>query len=127
MRENDQRKQGLAWLMRSSTVVSADWVVWKLALGSPSNVSRAMRAIPGAEEKEAVKIRRQWQAGKNELHEGKDTFSEFKLERTRGQTRPVATGTLANEHRPLFPCPQNAGRFQAPGLGDGRGRIVWCP
>ena len=55
-------------------MVSADWVVRKLALGHPSSVSRA---IPGAEEKEVVKSRRLLQACINEVHEFKDTISDY--------------------------------------------------
>ena len=58
LRQNDRRQQGLAGLVRSSTVVSADWVIRQLAPGHPSNVSRAMRAIQWAEGNTAVKIRR---------------------------------------------------------------------
>jgi REP element-mobilizing transposase RayT len=65
LRQNDWRKQGLAWLLRSSTVVSADWVIRKLALGHPSNVSRAMRAFQAGQGNAAAKIRRKLQACKD--------------------------------------------------------------
>jgi hypothetical protein len=43
--QKDVHKQGVAWLWRTSTVISSAWVVRKLAMGHRSNVSRAVQAI----------------------------------------------------------------------------------
>ena len=45
MRKNDVRKQGLAWLLRSRTVVGDAWIVERLQMGHRSNVSRAVAAF----------------------------------------------------------------------------------
>ena len=67
LRQNDQRKQGLAWLLRSSMVVSVDWVIGKLNQGHRSNVSRAMRAIRGDHGNASAKIRRKMESCKNSV------------------------------------------------------------
>jgi hypothetical protein len=65
LRHNDRRKQGLAWLMRASTVVSVDWVIGRLRLGHRSNVSRATRAFNEGQKDAVAKIRRQLQRCKS--------------------------------------------------------------
>jgi hypothetical protein len=56
-RQNDHRKQGLAWLLRTATVVSADWVSAQLAMGHRSNVSRAVQKIDDARAETEIKVR----------------------------------------------------------------------
>ena len=65
LRHNDRRKQGVAWLLRSSTVVSADWVIGRLRLGHRSNVSRAMRVFQEGQGNATAKIRRKLLRSKN--------------------------------------------------------------
>ena len=73
LRQNDRRKQGLVWLLRGSTVVSADWVIGRLALGHRSNVSRAVGDIRG---NAAAQIRRKLQACKDAcMRQCQDPFS----------------------------------------------------
>jgi hypothetical protein len=43
--QNDLKKQGLAWLVRTATVVSGDWVRARLCMGHRSNVSRAVQRL----------------------------------------------------------------------------------
>jgi hypothetical protein len=45
LRQNDGRKQALAWLVKTQMMVGDDWVRQKLAMGDRSNVSRAVRAF----------------------------------------------------------------------------------
>jgi len=45
LRQNDAGKQGLAWLLRSRTVVSDAWIVERLHMGHRSNVGRAITAF----------------------------------------------------------------------------------
>jgi len=73
LRHNDPRKQGLAWLVRNSTVVSAEWVTGRLRLGHRSNVSRSMRAFQVGQRTAATKIRRKLQTCKyNAMQQCKD-------------------------------------------------------
>jgi REP element-mobilizing transposase RayT len=44
LRKSDPRKQALAWLMKSRTVMSAEWIIRRLAMGHRSDVSRAVSA-----------------------------------------------------------------------------------
>jgi len=57
MRQNDLRKQALAWLVRSRTVVSHGWVLEKLNMGHRSNVTRAMTRFRLGEDKEVRGIK----------------------------------------------------------------------
>lgn len=45
LRKADARKQALAWLVKSRTVVGDEWIVEQLAMGHRSNVSRAVSAF----------------------------------------------------------------------------------
>jgi hypothetical protein len=67
LRHNDRHKQGLAWLLRSSTVVSADWVIGRLSLGHRSNASRAMRVFKEGPKDAVANIRRKLQRSKNKI------------------------------------------------------------
>jgi hypothetical protein len=57
----------VAWLLRRSTVVSADWVIGKLSLRHRSNASRAMGVIQGAQGIAAAQIRREVQCQQRHL------------------------------------------------------------
>ena len=43
-KKSDPRKQGLAWLVKSRTIVGDEWICKRLNMGHPSNVSRAVAA-----------------------------------------------------------------------------------
>lgn len=45
MKQNDARKQALAWLIRTRTVLGDEWIVSRLGMGHRSNVSRAVAAF----------------------------------------------------------------------------------
>ncbi len=45
LRKNDPRKQGLAWWIKSRTVVGDEWVAERLEMGHRCNISRAVRAF----------------------------------------------------------------------------------
>ena len=42
LKKNDPRKQALAWLIKSRTVVSDEWLLSRLEMGHRSNISRAV-------------------------------------------------------------------------------------
>lgn len=42
LKKNDRRKQALAWLIKSRTVVKDEWLVSRLEMGNRSNISRAV-------------------------------------------------------------------------------------
>ena len=44
LKQSDARKQGMAWLIKSKTVVNDAWIQTVLAMGDRSNVSRAVSA-----------------------------------------------------------------------------------
>ncbi len=56
LRKNDARKQALAWLIRSRTVLGDEWIVSRLRMGHRSNVSRAVAAFrdPGDAERKKL-------------------------------------------------------------------------
>ncbi len=58
MRQNDPRKQAVAWLIRSRTVMEDEWLVRRLAMGHRSNVSRALAAYRDASDTQRLKIRK---------------------------------------------------------------------
>ncbi|CAN5744411.1 hypothetical protein BH20VER1_BH20VER1_21030 [soil metagenome] len=45
LRKGDARKQALAWLVKSRTVVKDEWLVKRLGMGHRSNISRAVSAF----------------------------------------------------------------------------------
>jgi REP element-mobilizing transposase RayT len=61
LKQNDPRKQGLSWLVRSQTVVRDEWIQVALEMGDRSNISRAVSAY----RQEATKEVRKW---KRKLH-----------------------------------------------------------
>ena len=52
------KKQALVWLIRSSTVVSSDWISRQLGMGHRSNISRAIRRFERENQSEIVKLRK---------------------------------------------------------------------
>ena len=45
LRQNDRRKQALAWLVKTQSIVGDEWVRQQLDMGDRSNVSRAVSAF----------------------------------------------------------------------------------
>jgi hypothetical protein len=45
LRHNDPRKQALAWLIKTRTIIGDDWITQRLDTGRRSNVSRAVNAF----------------------------------------------------------------------------------
>lgn len=58
LQQSDAKKQALAWLIKSRTVVRDEWLVTRLAMGHRSNISRAVSAFRGAADRERTKLRR---------------------------------------------------------------------
>ena len=59
LKKTDARKQALAWLVKSRTVVGDEWIVARLEMGHRSNVSRAVSAYrepQAAERRKLLKI-----------------------------------------------------------------------
>jgi hypothetical protein len=51
MRKSDVRKQALAWLIKSHTVVGDEWVCQTLGMGDRSNISRAVSRFRNKKER----------------------------------------------------------------------------
>ena len=62
LRQSDPQKQGLAWWVKSRTVVGDAWIVDALEMGHRSNVSRAVRAYRNPTDVVRAQIRRQLHA-----------------------------------------------------------------
>lgn len=58
LRKADARKQALAWLVKSRTVVGDEWIVAQLAVGHRSNVSRAVAAFRAPRDAQRKKLRK---------------------------------------------------------------------
>ena len=56
MRKSDVRKQALAWLVKSNTVVRDEWVCQTLGMGDRSNISRAVGRFRRRKEKPVVAL-----------------------------------------------------------------------
>jgi REP element-mobilizing transposase RayT len=56
LQQSDPRKQGLAWLVKSRTVVGDQWVCDRLQMGDRSNVSRAVAAYRAPRDRERGRI-----------------------------------------------------------------------
>ena len=56
--KNDERKQALAWLLKSHTVVGHEWVIESLNMGHRSNVTRAVSRFQKAEGSQIRKLKR---------------------------------------------------------------------
>jgi len=55
--KNDPRKQALAWMVRTQTVASNEWVSERLGMGHPSNVSRALARFQMGKGKEIQRLK----------------------------------------------------------------------
>lgn len=58
LKQNDPRKQGLCWLVKSQTVVRDEWIQAALTMGDRSNISRAVSAYRQESTKEVRKWKR---------------------------------------------------------------------
>ena len=58
LRQNDPRKQALAWLIRTKTIVADDWITQHLDMGHRSNVSRAVSALRSPTQPPRRRLRR---------------------------------------------------------------------
>jgi NACalpha-BTF3-like transcription factor len=56
MKKSDVRKQALAWLVKSQTVVGDEWVCRTLGMGDRSNVSRAVGRFRRRKEKSVIAL-----------------------------------------------------------------------
>jgi putative transposase len=59
LRKNDKRKQALAWLVKSRTVVRHEWILERLGMGHRSNVTRALAEFRNGADREtrALKLK----------------------------------------------------------------------
>ena len=57
LKQSDPRKQGLAWLVKTRTVVGDEWIGTRLRMGDRSNVSRAVAAFRAPVGMERKRIR----------------------------------------------------------------------
>ena len=57
LRQNDLRKQGLMWLVKSQTVVKDAWLQGELDTGDRSNISRAVAAYRKASDRRVNRLR----------------------------------------------------------------------
>ena len=58
LKMNDPRKQALAWLIKSHTVVKDEWLLGRLRMGHRSNVSRAVAVFRGEPDREHSRLRK---------------------------------------------------------------------
>lgn len=58
LKQNDVRKQGLAWLIKAHTVIGDEWIQKRLAMGHRSNVSRAVRRYRDDNHREINRLKR---------------------------------------------------------------------
>jgi hypothetical protein len=56
MKKSDERKQALAWLVKSNTVVGDEWVGRMLCMGDRSNISRAVSRFRKGKEKRVAAL-----------------------------------------------------------------------
>ena len=57
-RQNSSLKQGLAWLVKSKTVIGNDWICRELEMGSRTNLSRAARIYRAPKDRDRKRIKR---------------------------------------------------------------------
>ena len=55
---SDPRKQALAWLIRTRSIVTGPWITNELEMGHPSNVSRAVSVFRTANQKKIKNLKR---------------------------------------------------------------------
>ena len=58
LRHSDLRKQCLAWLIRTQTIVGDDWIRQHLDMGHRSNVSRAVSAFRSGNQPQIKRLKR---------------------------------------------------------------------
>ena len=59
LRPSDPRKQALAWLIRTKSIVDGSWITRELDMGHPSNVSRAVNVFRIANQQKIKNLKRQ--------------------------------------------------------------------
>ena len=59
LRPSDPRKQALAWLIRTKSIVAGFWITRELDMGHPSNVSRAVNVFRTANQQKIKDLKRQ--------------------------------------------------------------------
>ena len=65
LRPSDPRKQALAWLIRTKSIVASSWIVRKLHMGHPSNISRGVNVFRTANLRKIKSLKRQLRACKD--------------------------------------------------------------
>ena len=65
LRSSDPRKQALAWLIRTQSIVAGSRITRKLDIGHPSNVSRAVNVFRAANQQKIKNLKRQLHACKD--------------------------------------------------------------
>lgn len=58
LKQNDVRKQALAWLVKTQTIVEDEWLVRRLQMGHRSNISRAVSALRQSNTREHKRLRK---------------------------------------------------------------------
>ena len=58
LKQSDPRKQALAWLVKSQTVVADEWIAARLQMGDRSNISRAVSAFRSPTDPERRRLRK---------------------------------------------------------------------
>jgi REP element-mobilizing transposase RayT len=58
LRKTDTRKQGVAWLIKTRTVMTNDWIDRELNMGSRTNIYKAVQAMENARTSEAKKLKK---------------------------------------------------------------------
>ena len=53
------RKQALAWLIRTKSIVAGSWITRELVMGHPSNLSRAVNVFRTANQQKIKDLKRQ--------------------------------------------------------------------
>ncbi len=56
LKQNDPRKQALAWLIKSQTIVADEWIASRLRMGDRSNISRAVSAFRSPADRERRRL-----------------------------------------------------------------------
>jgi hypothetical protein len=57
LKKTDVRKQALAWLIKSQTVVGDEWLGAHLQMGDRSNISRAVSAFRAPADRERTRLK----------------------------------------------------------------------
>lgn len=65
LRPCDPRKQALAWLIRTKSIVAGSWITRELDMGHPSNVSRAVNVFRTANQQNIKNLKRKLHARKD--------------------------------------------------------------